>query len=53
MRLYGSNSHTSKSTRRHARANRPIGAFDAPAVPSGDTFQAIAHALVWEDGRRR
>ncbi|MDX1449525.1 MAG: hypothetical protein R3246_10745 [Acidimicrobiia bacterium] len=30
MRLFGSSATTSKSTRRHARLQRPVTAFDAP-----------------------
>ncbi len=31
MRLYGSNSPTSRSASRHAKLHRPVSAFDAPA----------------------
>lgn len=42
MRLYGSSATTSKSARRHARANRPVAAFDAPSAATRRRSEPLA-----------
>lgn len=44
MRLYGSNANQSKSARRWAHANRPIGGFEAAShrVPTGEPAPMLA-----------